>query len=199
MLLREIIGKKITNIYVDIHTMEGEEYRWLEQAECFIELDHDLIFNIPFSFNDDILIKPLNKNAESLFKDLSNIPVFHINKEKKSISKLNGMYVKKGNNIFSRIKDLLIRNYRLSKAYKPYKLEYQENKLKHLQNRTIVDFLYDKDSSDKGYIELDNGYIITEIVVSPKGTGLAGLNYYEIIGAIEETTGSKLMRISEKK
>lgn len=63
MRTEEIIGKKITNIY-SLVTME---LGGLDTGECFLELDHQFIIDIPFGFDGDICLKALNKNAISLF------------------------------------------------------------------------------------------------------------------------------------
>ena len=60
------------------------------------------------------------------------------------------------------------------KDYQPYKVDYRENKLKHIKDRKIIDFLWYDDESEKGFILLDNGYLITETNFAPHGTGLAG-------------------------
>ena len=43
------------------------------------------------------------------------------------------------------------------------------------------------DSDSVGFLELENGYIITETIISPHGTGAAGLNYYESLESFKES------------
>lgn len=73
-----------------------------------------------------------------------------------------------------------------------------ENKLKYIQNKKIKDFLWYEDDSEKGFIELENGYIITETTMSPSGTGLAGLNYFVSIDDLEKRKGNDYKRITHK-
>ena len=54
------------------------------------------------------------------------------------------------------------------------------------------------EDSDVGFIELENGYILTETIMSPHGTGMAGLNYYESLESFEESCGTDYKRIKNK-
>ena len=54
------------------------------------------------------------------------------------------------------------------------------------------------DSDSAGFIELENGYIITETIMSPHGTGAAGLNYFESLENFEERCGTDYKRVSTK-
>lgn len=81
MLIEELIGRTITNIY----TIYGVEQGRLDTADSFVELDNVLIVGIPFSFSKGVWIRELDPNAQSIFKDLSDYPVYHVNKEGKSI------------------------------------------------------------------------------------------------------------------
>lgn len=83
----------------------------------------------------------------------------------------------------------------IPKEYKVYKTEYRENKLKFLKNQKIIDFLMFDDSDSVGFLELENGYIITETMISPHGTGMAGLNYYDNLKSFEEYCGTGYKRI----
>jgi hypothetical protein len=81
----------------------------------------------------------------------------------------------------------------LPKEYAPYKVEYRENKIRHLMNRTIADYLWEDNGPEKGFFELDNGYLISDRYIAPHGTGYAGLHYYE---SIEHLKGRNLNRFS---
>ena len=50
MLVKELIGKKITNIY----QLTEYEFYWLDQGEAFIELDNNLIIDLPFDDYEEI-------------------------------------------------------------------------------------------------------------------------------------------------
>ena len=112
MLIEELIGKTITNIY---SIVEYESYG-LDKGECFIELDNKIIIDIPFGESDDIWIKDLNPKAKSIFNDLSDYPFYHINKDKKSIKEIADNYQKQKLSIIGRLKsffgqEIIIKEY----------------------------------------------------------------------------------------
>ena len=193
MLIQELIGKTITNIYSKV---EYENYG-LDKGECFIELDNKIIIDIPYGESEDVWLKDLDDNAESLFKDLSDYPFYHVNKEEKSIGEIAKNYQKQKTSIWGRLKQFFGQDIEI-KEYKPYKVEYIENKLKYIQNRIITDYLW-YDDLEKGLLELDNGYFITETTVANNGTGLAGLNYYESFEILRMRKGDELFRLTEMK
>ncbi len=191
MLIQELIGKTITNIYSKV---EYENYG-LDKGECFIELDNEIIIDIPYGESEDVWLKDLDNNAESLFKDLSDYPIYHVNKAQKSIGEIAKNNQKRKTSIWGRLKQFFGQDIEI-KENKQYKVEYRENKLKYLQNRIIVDFLW-TDNFEKGLLELDNGYFITETTVANNGTGLAGLNYFENIEILRMRKGHELFRLNE--
>jgi hypothetical protein len=195
MLIEELFGKTITNIYANF----GIEQEWLDTADCFIELDANLVIAFPYGFSEEVWVRDLDPKANTLFKDLSDYPVYHVNKEGKSIGEIAEIYQKQKLNIFNRIKKTLFGQEVVIKEYKPYKVEYNENKVKYIQNSKISDFLWYEDESEKGFFLLDNGYIITETTMSPSGTGLAGLNYYESLADLVESKGQDYLRLTESK
>jgi len=197
MKINDIIGKTVTNIY-SLITMEiGGIYT----GECFIELDNKFIIDIPFGFRNNIWIKELSQDAVNLFADLSDYPVYHVNKEGKSVAELAEKYQRKRKNIFNRLLKVLFGLDVVVKEYKPYKVEYRENKLKYIKDRKIIDFIWyeDDDYIEKGFILLDNGYLITETTVAPHGTGFAGLNFYESIDDLTNTKGNDYFKLTDKK
>lgn len=147
MLVNEIIGKTITNIY---SIFESEPYG-LDMAEIFIELDNNLIIDIPNSLNDTIWIKKLPENAKPVFEEkiLKKPPKF----------------------IFFFIKVV---------DYNIY-YEYYRQELKNsILNRKIVAIIDNIEFyEDKVLLLLDNEYAITEIVAAPHGTGRAGLHTFK--------------------
>ena len=70
--------------------------------------------------------------------------------------------------------------------------------MKYIQNRLIVDFLWYADEIEKGFIELDNGYIITETTISNNGTGLVGLNFYQTLDNLTKRNGNNILKLTDK-
>ncbi|MFD2918611.1 hypothetical protein ACFS6H_02745 [Terrimonas rubra] len=193
MRIEELVGKTITNIYSIINLEQGG----LDKGECFIELDNTIVIDIPFGESTYVYIKGLTPAAKSLFEDLSDIPLYYVNKDNKSIETIAVGYLQQKRSLLGRIKRLLGQKLTI-KDYLPYKIEYQENKLKYIQNRKIVDFLWYEDESEKGFIELDNGFIITETTIANNGTGLVGLHYYEDYSILLELKGNNILRLKDK-
>jgi hypothetical protein len=192
--IEDIIGTAVTNIYTIIKMEVGG----LDTAECFVELDNKIIIDIPFGLSEEIWIKELDKDAVSLFADLSDYPVYYVNKEKKSISEIVGKAQRQRRTILNRLRKFLFGLDVDIKEYKPYKIEYKENKLTYIKNRKIVDFLWYDDDSEKGYILLNNGYLISDTTVTNHGTGLAGLNLYESIDQLINSKGNYYFRLTDK-
>jgi hypothetical protein len=192
MRIEALIGKTITNIYSII---EYESYG-LDKGECFIELDNKTIIDIPFGESEDIWIKDLDLKAKSIFNDLSDYPFYHVNKDKKSIKEIADNYQKQKHSLLGRIKSFFGQEIMI-KEYLPNKVEYRENKLKYIQNRLIVDVLWYAEEIEKAFIELDNGYIITETTVANNGTGLAGLNYFQTVDDLKKRKGNDILRLTD--
>jgi hypothetical protein len=193
ILIEEIIGKTIT----DIRCKYGIEDGWLDTAECFIELDNKFFIDIPYGQSKGVFEIDVDPDAQSIFANLSDIPHYLVNKEGKSISEVIEIHKKRKENIFNRLKKLLFGYDPPVKEYKPYKVEYHENKLRHIINRTIVDYLWESEGTEKGFFELDNGYLISDQYMAPSGTGLAGLHYYDSLDSLKECKGEILNRFSE--
>lgn len=195
MLVDELFGKTITNIYA----IFGEEQEWLDTADCFIELDNILVIGFPNGFNDEVWIRDIEPNAESVFKDLSDYPFYHVNKEGKTIGEISDLCKKRKSNIFNRLKRKIFGQEVIIKEYIPYKVEYKENNAKNIPNSKIIDLLWYEDEIRKGHFLLDNGYLITETTMSPHGIGMAGLNYYESLAHLVESKGHEYFRFTELK
>ncbi|MGG9962312.1 hypothetical protein [Ferruginibacter sp. SUN106] len=193
ILIDEIIGKTIT----DIRCKYGEEDGWLDTAECFIQLDNKFYIDIPYGQVKDVLVVEPGPEAETVFGNLSDIPYYHVNKEGKSIAEVAEAHKKRKQNIFNRIRKLLFGYEPPIEKYTAYKVEYHENKLKYIINRTITDYLWENDRIEKGFFELDNGYFISDQYMAPQGTGLAGLHYYNSLDSLKESKGDNLKRHSE--
>lgn len=191
MNTKEIIGRTITDIFV----WSKFEVYGLDEAEVFIQLDNGKTIRIPWDFTSENIEMRPKKDSESLFTDLSDIPVYHINRERKSIQEVLNAKKERESTFLGRIKKAIGLSEVIPREYRPYKTEYRENKMKYLKNQKIVDFLMFDDSDSVGFIELENGFIITETIISPHGTGMAGLNYYENIKRFEEDCGTDYKRI----
>ena len=194
MKTQEIIGRIITDIFV----WSKMEVGGLDEAEVSIQLDNGKLIGIPWDFESENIEKELRTDSESLFSDLSDIPEHHINPKGKSIQEVLDAKKKRESSFFGRIKKAVGLGEGIPKEYRVYKTEYRENKLKHLKNQKIVDFLMFEDYDSVGFIELKNGFIITETIMSPHGTGMAGLNYYESLESFEESCGTDYKRIKNK-
>lgn len=193
MNTKEIIGRKITDILV----WSKMELGGLDEAEVFIQLDNGKVIGLPWDFESENLEIQPKKNSESLFSDLSDIPQYHINPEGKTIREILDAKKERESSFFGRIKKVLGISESIPKEYRVYKTEYRENKLKYLKNQEIVDFIMFDDYDSVGFIELENGYIITEILASPHGTGLAGLNYYDSLKSFEDICGTDYKRLTK--
>lgn len=193
MLIKNLVGKTITNIYSIIELEHGG----LDKGECFIELDNTTVIDIPWGEGEDVYIKDLAPAAKSLFEDLSDIPLYHVNKDNKPIETIAREYQQQKRPLLGRIKRLFGQAL-IIKDYLPYKIEYNENKLKYIKNRKIVDFLWYEYEIEKGFIELDNGFIITEVTIANNGTGLVGLHYYEDLSFLIKQKGNHILRLKDK-
>lgn len=199
MLLKDLIGKTITNVF---QIIEYEHYG-MDKGECFVQLDNNVIVDIPHSWNninDEVLIKELNVKAISLFEDLNDYPFIHINKEHKSIQEIVEKYADKKPSLFQKIRQLIggqkpFVQQKQIEEYKPFKIDYIENKLKYVKDRTIVDLITFSDDNEKYFLELDNGYFISETNFGMNGTGKVGLNLYNNLIEITNWKGKELKRI----
>jgi hypothetical protein len=170
----------------------------LDEAEVSIQLDNGKLIGIPWDFESEKIEKELRADSESLFSDLSDITVHSINPEGKTIQEVLDAKKKRESSFFGRIKKAIGLGEGIPREYKVYKTEHRENKLKYLKNQKIKDFLMFDDSDSVGFIELENGYIITETIMSPHGTGAAGLNYFDSLESFEEGCGTDYIRLKNK-
>lgn len=194
MNTKEIIGRAITDILVWSKIDVGG----LDEAEVFIKLDNGKFIGIPWDFESENIEKELKINSESVFADLNDIVEYSINPERKTIGEILEAKRKRDSSVLGRIKKMFGITEGIPKEYKIYKTERRENKLKYLKNQKIKDFLMFDDSDSVGYLELENGYIITEKVMAPHGTGMAGLNYFESLNSFEDSCGTDYKRLKNK-
>src|SRR5687768_14076600 len=85
MWVHELIGRKITNIY---DVLVYESYG-LDRGVCFIEIDNNLIIDIPYDYYEteflEVTIRELPHQAESLFENLSDLLFYHLKDGKRVI------------------------------------------------------------------------------------------------------------------
>src|SRR5258706_14718645 len=85
------------------------------------------------------------------------------------------------------------------KEYEPYKIEWKENKLKYIKGSVIKDLIIFGEDDEKAFLELDNGYFISETNFSMNGTGRIGINLYEKLSDITTRKGNNFKRISNQR
>ena len=194
MNTKDIIGKTITDIFV----RSKMEFGGLDEADVFIELENERIIAMPWDFESENREQRPGKDWKSIFSDMSDVPEFHINPERKTIAEILESQKKRASSVLGRIKKALGIPEGISGAYKPYKIQYKKNRLNHIKNKKIVDFLMFEGADSAVHIELENGYFITETKMSPHGTGMAGLNYFESLSAFEDSCGTNYTRLNNK-
>ena len=177
MGIEEIIGKKITNIWL----WQQMDVGGLDEAEVFIELDQKIILDIPYSFSQDIWIKTIDKEVISFFDDQTD--------EKTRLGR--------GNIFYSKFKKIVAPTLFFLKGKFSYSFNHVKHNIKYLKDQVITDFLlYPND--DKGVLELKNGCFLTETQISPHGTGTAGLIFFESLAKLEESKGKNYIRLSDR-
>jgi hypothetical protein len=195
MLIQEIFGKRITDIYAVFTIVDESE----ETAECFLELDKELLIGVPFDFEKEVQIRKPNPEAKSLFTDLADYPVYDVNESGKTIGEIASAYQKRKTGLLNKIWKLLFRKELMVPEYQPYNVTYKENRLKHVKDATIIDFIwYENEETSKGFFLLHNGYVITETNMSPVGTGMAGLNYFESLAEMTASNGAHYKRLMQE-
>ncbi|MDN3579632.1 hypothetical protein [Mucilaginibacter flavus] len=164
----------------------------LDTAECFFELDSNIVIRLSID-NEVIPIEDLPFEAESLFANVLPHPVYHINKNKMTIAEIVKRQQKRRNSLLGKIQSFF--GYEpVPKEYKPYKIEYVENKLKNIEGQKIIDYLHYPDEMENVLLLLENGYVVTEISIAPQGTGDAGLKYFESIDELALNMGDDFIR-----
>lgn len=99
---KEIIGRTITDILV----WSKIEVDGFDEAEVFIQLDNGKFIGIPRDIESENIEKHLKNNSESLFADLSVIPIYHVNPEGKTIQEIIDAKRKIESSILGRIRTL---------------------------------------------------------------------------------------------
>ena len=193
MNIKDLIGHQIKDILV----WSKLELGGLDEAEVFIKLENGKTIGIPWDFDTKDIEQKIRKGARSLFVNLADIPVYEINPEGKTIAEVLAAKEKRANSFFGRIKKVFGIKEGIPKEYRIHKTSYVENKTKYLQNQKIVDFLVFENSDSVGFLELENGYLISETTMAPHGTGMAGLNFYENLQKFESNCGTDYKRLMD--
>lgn len=183
MYPKDLIGKKITDIHYLVETGQYE----LDFASCFIELNGSVFVIIPYDFNDEVKIEEPEADAKSIFLH-PLIKIEHLNPGKKTIAELAYRNYTGWKRLLVWMKHIL--------AYRPYKTEFEENKLMNVKGRYIVDLLSKGFEDEKLILELDNGCFITETTAAPNGLGLAGINYFTSLADLLDGEDDDLIRLS---
>jgi hypothetical protein len=200
MLVKELIGKKITYIY----QITEYEFYGLDQGEAFIELDNNMIIDLPYDEyieEDTLWEKELKEGAVSLFSDLSDRVFYHLDKEGKKIIEIKKNVTITRFSFWERVKHFFETDKWLPAQMKTveeaqvYKADLIENKLKFIKDSVIADVLYFNDH-EKVFLELDNGYIITEVMVGMNGAGRVGIHIFDNLTKLIKQNGWKFIRIS---
>jgi hypothetical protein len=134
MEITEIFERKITRIF---EIYKPEPYG-LDNCEIFLELDNEIIIDIPWNESDDIWEKELLNEAKRIISGIEKV----------------------------------------------------------INNKIIAYISYYNEPTDKAFLELENGVIITEQNFAPNGTGIVGLQIYDSIKDMERRFGEKYTRIS---
>lgn len=194
MEFKELIGRKITNIYIKYELKD----EWLDQSTCWIQIDEEFFICFPSVNPSQVLVTIPDIEAESIFHKLKDIPTYHINKEGKSIKEAADAQLKRRSTFINRIRRFFFNYEPPFREYIPYEVTLTENKLKYVQGQKVVDVLYEPelDDGEAIYIELENGFFISHHMMSPHGTGRAGLSWHENLETIEIPVAS-LIRYTE--
>ncbi|MCC6414056.1 MAG: hypothetical protein IT270_20575 [Saprospiraceae bacterium] len=189
----DLIGRVVTDIKI---RYQPEAYG-LDHAEVILELDHVLLTIVPYGLDSDIGVSQLQDGFESIFSESKYQNVWLVNPLKKTINFVVQEQRQIAQSFWGRLKRLFGIHPGIPKDYRPYGVEYRENPLHNLKNQTIIDLLAYEDSTDKCFIELENGMLFTEIQTAPNGTGNAGLHWFENLQSLKKRYGTKHQRLSE--
>ncbi|MCL6293481.1 hypothetical protein [Jejuia spongiicola] len=196
MNTKELLGERIKDILV----WSKMEVGGLDQGQVFIELNNGKIISIPWGFeSENIETKPVTKSESLVLKSSDKIRIestefnFPEGKTWKDIRE----DVKRNQNstLFGRLKYKLGIKNGIPKKYTSKSTKIVSNEMKKFQNIKIVDFIMFEDYDSAGFLELENGNIITETLTAPHGTGMAGLNVFENLKDFEESCGTEYKRL----
>lgn len=198
MNTKELIGNRIKDILV----WSKMEIGGLDEAQVFIELANGKFINIPWSFDSENIEAKPKLNTQSLIKKAKDkIKIDSVEfkiPNNRSLQDIRSEAIEnQKKTLFGRLKYKIGIKNGIPKKYITEKTEFQENKIKKLENQKIVDFLMFENSDSVGFLEFENGNLISETFMSPHGTGMAGLNFYENIKDFENSCGTDYKSIKK--
>ncbi|WP_046755160.1 hypothetical protein [Kordia jejudonensis] len=196
MNTKELIGTSIK----DILLWSKLEVGGIDEAEVFIKLTNDKTVKIPWSSTSENIETKLKSGAQSLIQKAKNkikIDTIEYNfpegKTWNDIQKEVEEHQK--SSLFGRLKYMIGIKNKIPKEYIIETITYQDNTIKKLENEKIVDFLIFEDADSVGFLELENGNLLSETITAPHGTGMAGLVFFENIQEFESHCGTDYKRL----
>mgnify|MGYP007079438455 CR=1 FL=1 len=185
---------------------KNELYKLSEAGLYFIQVDTlSKLGRFINCFDDDYpQLTDINELIESTRYITKNVEYETLNKSnEKKIALEDKTWkdvredVKRNQNstLFGRLKYQLGIHNGIPKKYTSKSTEIVDNEMKKFQNLKIVDFIMFEDYDSVGFLELENGNIITETLTAPHGTGMAGLNIFENLKDFEESCGTEYKRL----
>jgi len=172
----------------------------LDQGQVFIELNNGKTISIPWDFeSENIETKPIAKSKSLVLKSSDKIRIesteFNFPEGKTWKDVREDVKRNQNSTLFGRLKNKLGIKNGIPKKYTSKSTEIVDNEMKKFQNLKIVDFIMFEDYDSVGFLELENGNIITETLTAPHGTGMAGLNIFENLKDFEESCGTEYKRL----
>ncbi len=196
MKTKELLGKRI----IDILVWSKMEVGGLDQGQVFIELNNGKTISIPWDFDsENIETKPITKSESLILKSSDKIRIesteFNFPEGKTWNDIREDVKRNQNSTLFGRLKYKLGIKNEIPKKYTSKSIEIIDNEMKTFHNLKIIDFIMFEDYDSSGFLELENGNIITETLTAPHGTGMAGLNIFENLKDFEENCGTEYKRL----
>jgi hypothetical protein len=196
MKTKELLGERIKDILV----WSKMEVGGLDQGQVFIELNNGKTISIPWDFeSENIEAKPITKSKSLVLKSSDKIRIesteFNFPEGKTWKDVREEVKRKQNLTLLGRLKYKLGIKNGIPKKYTSKSSEIVDNEMKKFHNLKIVDFIMFEDYDSAGFLELENGTIITETLTAPHGTGMAGLNIFENLKDFEEHCGTEYKRL----
>lgn len=191
MKLKELIGKRITNIYGVLESNVGG----IDTAECFVELENTTLVEVPsYDCNHEVFEKALVNDAISIIPAFTDEMSEESEKTESATGK-NPLVI-----LYSLLRKKVKRspeNNIVLAEFVPFKDLIPQDKPRYIKDRKIVDFLWYPDKPyHSGFFLLDNGCLIGETIACMHGSGKAGLNYFHDIEALVHSKGDDFRRIT---
>lgn len=176
MQMDEILGRTLTNIY-SYSVPESESDDELNVVWTYLELDGELIIMIPWgraAVAGMIRTETLPEYATSILEDVSDIPEYHIDNHGYTVHEVAANYQRRSRQLYYRLRKFFLGLDPPILGYSIEKITYHENKCKYLRNRKIIDYIWypEHEEWEAGWFLLENGYLISDICVAPRGVGV---------------------------